>query len=166
MHDVVTDEEQVAAFIPIIKMVIKYKKGTILYLKLILLNSTMPRNIIELDEESLQKYFDLCDSDELNQLTNKAKRTEILHFKYGFRKCHLIRLGECTKRIFERMVASHNKGEEVGVRGRPSYISAEDQEKLKTILENKAHSGIPLTGRELSNYVCNYLFTRISIYVS
>ena len=91
----------------------------------------MPRNQIELDEESLQLYFDLCESEELSHLSSKAKRAEILHFKYGFRKCHLIRLGECTKRIFERMVASHQQGQVVGIRGRRSYITEEDKQRLK-----------------------------------
>ena len=113
----------------------------------------MPRNQIELDEESLQLYFDLCESEELSHLSSKAKRAEILHFKYGFRKCHLIRLGECTKRIFERMVASHQQGQVVGIRGRRSYITEEDKQRLKDVLENKALSGNPLTGREISNYV-------------
>ena len=48
---------------------------------------------------------------------------------------------------------SYQQGAVDGIRGRRSYITEEDKQSLKDVLENKALSGNPLTGREITNYV-------------
>ena len=113
----------------------------------------MPRPQKQLDEETLLKYFDLCDSDEFSKLTNKAQRTELFMFKYGFERWQLLLLGETTKRSYERMMQSHKLGQEVGFRGRRTLLSRSDEQKLYEIIEEKAESGSFCTGSQIIELV-------------
>ena len=113
----------------------------------------MPRPQKHLDEETLTRYFDLCDSEELSKLTNKAQRTELLMFKYGFQRWQLLLLGETTKRSYERMMESHRLGQEVGYRGRKTLVSRADEQKLYEIIEKKAESGSFCTGSQIIELV-------------
>ena len=114
----------------------------------------MPRPQKQLDEETLLKYFDLCDSDEFSKLTNKAQRTELFMFKYGFERWQLLLLGETTKRSYERMMQSHKLGQEVGFRGRRTLLSRSDEQKLYEIIEEKAESGTSFcTGSQIIELV-------------
>ena len=113
----------------------------------------MPRPQKQLDEEILVKYFDLCDSDEFSNLTNKAQRTELFIFKYGFERWQVLLLGETTKRSYERMMQSHKLGQEVGFRGRKTLLSRSDEQKLYEIIEKKAESGSFCTGSQIIELV-------------
>ena len=126
----------------------------------------MPRPQKQLDEVTLVKYFDLCDSEEFSKLTNKAQRTELFIFKYGFERWQLLLLGETTKRSYERMMQSHKLGQEVGFRGRKTLVSRSDEQKLHEIIENKAKAGTFCTGaqiielvRFLLHFIYHFFFT-------
>ena len=124
----------------------------------------MPRPQKQLDEETLTKYFDLCDSEEFSNLTNKAQRAELLIFKYGFERWQLLLLGKTTKRSYERMMESHRLGQEVGYRGRKTLISRADEQQLYDTIVKKAESGSFCTGSQIIELVLFFFFFIITCF--
>ena len=113
----------------------------------------MPRPEIDISEEQLVKYFELCDEPEHQSCLNQGEGAAYLHFKCGFTRSELLILGEVTKKSWEHLLKAHKDARNYDRPGRPCSLTDENEEKVVAELQEQFKRSSPITAKGISKIV-------------
>ena len=86
-------------------------------------------------------------------MTNRAERTEYLHFTHHFHRWELLALNETTPKSWRLMLGAHETKRPVGIRGRPRLLTEEDEKTIVTTALDADAKNVALFIREIGDLV-------------